>query len=390
MQVPILRVPFGPEDAEFITTGVEKILASGMLTMSTHTKNFEGAFGSFAKAEHAISCTNGTSELELIIRGLGIEGKSIIVPTNTFLASAYAAIQTGNRVIFADCDPETFCLDPADVAARIEDDTAAVMLVHIGGVITPAIDELIALCKSKNIHLIEDCAHAHGCDYDGRSAGTLGVAGAFSFFPTKVLTMGEGGVVTTNDEALAKRIQMIRNHGKNPDLGNRMSIMASNFRISEITALIGEEQMRRANQICADRRRVATYYDANIVGIPGINPVELSPKLSSSYYKYLCTIDDSVDRASLKKTLKEEHGVSLTGEVYADLCHTEPLWDEYDLWGRHRHDPEAGKALREQSFPGSEEVAANHVCLPLYPGLTQAELDHVVASLKSVLGTNTS
>lgn len=389
LQVPILRVPFETEDVDFIKSGISAILDSGMLTMGKHTSAFEKSFASFSNSTNAISCSNGTSALELILRGLGVEGKSVIVPTNTFMASAYAVMQSGNRVIFADCDPKTFSLDPHDVMKRVEGDTAAIMIVHIGGVISSEINELVQLCKSKGLYLIEDCAHAHGCEYDGQAAGTFGVAGAFSFFPTKVLTMGEGGAVTTNDDLLANRIRIIRNHGKNPDLGNRISYMAYNYRISEVTALLGEEQMLRAERIVSERQQIAAFYDEHVAKISGITPLSLPSSLRSSYYKYLCYLDDSIDRTVLKKTLKDQYHVSLTGEVYAELCHTEPLWDDFDMWGKHRQDPEAGKRIRGQSFPGSEQVAKYHVCLPVYPGLTNLELEHVSYALSKALSMKT-
>ena len=394
MQIPILRIPYSDDSIDYITGKTSEILKSGYLAMGPYTAQFEGAFAEFAGAKAAVSCTNGTTAIELILRGLGIEGRSVIVPTNTFLATAYAVMQSGNRLIFADSEADTLCLDVEDVKRRITDDTAAVILVHIGGLITPAVDELKALCHEKGIHLIEDCAHAHGCTIDGRQAGTLGVAGAFSFFPTKVLTTGEGGMVTTNDENLAAQIKIIRNHGKNPELGNRMSVVASNYRISEITAMLGVEQMNRATEIVAERQRIAAYYDANIGKVPMLTPVNLANNVSSSYYKYMCWLDPSVDRAWLKTALKEEHGVSLTGEVYVDLCHTEPLWQDYTLCGMKRETVEnacvkwpacgCGGNI-DSNYPGAEYAAKHHVCLPLYPGLSEDELSYVINSLSAVL-----
>lgn len=386
MQIPILRIPYSDSSIDYITSKTSEILKSGYLAMGPYTEQFEKAFAEFVSSKASISCTNGTTAIELILRGLGIEERSVIVPTNTFLATAYAVMQSGNRVVFADSDADTLCLDVADVKRRVTDDTAAVILVHIGGLITPAVYELQKFCEENGIYLIEDCAHAHGCTIDGRQAGTLGVAGAFSFFPTKVLTTGEGGMVSTNDEKLAAQIKIIRNHGKNPEMGNRMTVVASNYRISEITAMLGVEQMNRAKEIVAERRRIAAYYDANIGKIPMLAPVKLAHNVSSSYYKYMCWLDPSVDRAWLKSALKDEYGVSLTGEVYTDLCHTEPLWQNYTLCGIKRDaDKIAGGDDFDNDYPGAEYAAKHHICLPLYPGLSEHELAHVINSLSAVL-----
>ncbi len=192
MKVPVLRIPFSGADSRFITSGLDEILKSGSLTMGNYTRRFEEMFAAFAQARYAISCNSGTAAIELILRGLGIEGKSVIVPTNTFLATALAVLHAGNRVVFADSEPSTFALDLEDVKRRVTADTAATILVHIGGVITPAVDEFQKLCKQRDIHLIEDCAHAHGCSIDGRQAGTLGRGGRSHFSPPRSSQRGKG------------------------------------------------------------------------------------------------------------------------------------------------------------------------------------------------------
>lgn len=392
MKIPILRIPFKDSERAFIQNGMNQILDSGMLTMGRFTAEFEERFAAFTGAHQAVACSNGTAALELILRGLGIEGRSVIVPTNTFLATAFAVMHAGNRVVFADSDPETLCLDVKDVARRIEPDTAAVILVHIGGIITSAVYELQRLCRDRGLHLIEDCAHAHGCTIDGRKAGTLGTAGAFSFFPTKVLTTGEGGMVTTGDDALACRMRMIRNHGKNPAMGNRMSEFGYNLRMSEFTALLGVQQMNRAEEVLVDRRRAAAFYDTALAGVPGIRSVRLPENVVSTYYKYICYLDERFDRTAVKRHLREKYDVSLTGEVYADLCHTEPLWQSYTYCGARRGErvhcgrwPACECDQMQTGYPGSEYLARHHVCLPLYSGLTDGELEYTVSSLRIAL-----
>jgi len=391
MNVPILRISFPDDSRSFIASMMDDVIRSGVLTAGRYTLQFEEMFAAFTRARHAVACSSGTSALELILRGLGVEGKSVIVPTNTFIATALAAMHAGNRVIFADSDPATLALDVDDVRSRLEEDTAAVILVHVGGVMTPAVYELQKLCSERQLHLIEDAAHAHGCSIDGRQAGTLGIAGAFSFFPTKVMTTGEGGAITTNDDGLAREIQMLRNHGKNPELGNRMSKFGYNHRMSEITAVIAVDQMRRAPQLIGERQRAARFYDAALRSVAGVMPLTLAPGATSSYYKYVVYFDDRVERAEVKSAMKQHFNVALTGEVYADLCHTEPLWQDVTYCGHRRNNgspacrcwPRCGR--RQDGFAGSERLSRLHACLPIYPGMTDEELDHVVTSLHSVL-----
>ena len=390
-QVPILQIPFDGADREFLHGGLEEILDSGFLTLGKWTRQFEEMFATFTGARHCVSVNSGTAALEVILRALGVEGGSVIVPTNTFLATALAAVHAGNRVIFADSDRKTLSLDVADVERRMAADTQAVILVHIGGIVSPAWEELKALCDRRGIYLIEDCAHAHGCAIDGRPVGTLGIAGAFSLFPTKVLTTGEGGAIVTNDDEVARKSSMIRNQGKNPDLGNRISELGHNFRMPEFTALVGVQQVRKSDVVLEERRRTAEFYDRALVNVEGVRPVR--PFGPSGFYKYVAYLAEGVDRARLKKEMKEEYGVSLTGEVYAELCHDEPLWDSYTYCGRARSSPRcshpegADCTERQNGFPGAEYISRSHICLPVYPGLTDDQLQHVVGSLASALSS---
>lgn len=373
--VPILRVPFDAADRKFIHEGLDKILDTGAMTCGAYTKAFEDEFAKMVGVPYAAATSNCTTGLEIIFRALKVRGKTVIVPTNTFVATAFAAVHAGAKVVFADSDPKTLCLDADDVERRLRPDTAAVVLVHIGGIITPAVRRLKELCEKKGIALVEDCAHAHGSSFEGVQAGAWGVAASFSFFPTKPLVSGEGGIITTRDEALYKEALILRNHGKNPALQNHMSHVGHNWRMSEVTALIALQQTRKAPALFASRKKAAAFYDRALEGLRGATPLAMPAGLDSTYYKYVVMLDEGVDRAALKKRMKDEHNVSLTGEIYADLCHTEPVWAN-----------EPGTALNAgDRFPGAERLAARHVCLPLYPGLTDAELGHVVDSFKACL-----
>ena len=373
--VPILRVPFDAADKEFLTKGLLDILSSGGLTMGQNTKAFEAEFAALTGVPHGVATSNCTTALEIILRAIGVEGGSVVVPTNTFIATAFAAVHAGAKVVFADSDPKTLCLDPQDVEKRLRPDTKAVVLVHIGGIISPAVEDLKALCAKKGIALVEDCAHAHGSAYKGVKAGAWGIAGAFSFFPTKPLVSGEGGIITTSDKDLFDRAMMLRNHGKNPMLGNRITEVGHNWRMSELTALLALQQTRKAKALFASRSEAAAYYDRELKNVKGATPLALPKGLESTHYKYVMYLDKGVSRDAVKKRLKDEFKVSLTGEVYDLPAHKEPVWAK-----------NPGLALNAgDAFPGADDIAARHICLPLYPGLTREELEHTGASLKTVL-----
>jgi perosamine synthetase len=380
MNVPILRIPYSDHDRKDIHENIDRVLSSGHLTMGEFTAEFEREFAKFNGSRFAVACSSCTSALEIIIRSLGIRDRSIILPTNTFMATALSVVNSGNRVVFADSRPETLCLDVDDVMRRIGDDTAAVIIVHIGGIIDPDITRLRELCDKKGVFLVEDCAHAHGCSINGDLAGNLGIAGGFSFFPTKVLTTGEGGMITTNDEDLYARALSLRNHGKDPAVANRILRIGSNWRMSEITAVLGVQQMQRADEIVRERQEIAEFYNRALADLEGVSPLKLADGVSSSYYKYVAYLDERYDRTQVKNMLKNDYEISLTGEVYADLCHTEPVWN--DVTGST--EPDKTWSTEVGAFPGAEYSSAHQVCLPVYPGLTRGEQEWVVDSLRTV------
>ncbi len=375
-KIPILRLPYTAEDIDFIRNGVAEVLQSGYLTMGEKVARFEEEFAKFAGSRYAVATSSGTSSLEIILRSIGVQDSTVVMPSNTFMASATSVVHAGGKVVFADCQRENLQLDPADLKKKIRKDTKVVMLVHIGGVISPHLDEIKEICDRHGIYLLEDAAHAHGATIDGRKAGTLGIAGSFSFYPTKVLTTAEGGMITTDDEAIYRQAITLRDHGKPDHRLNVHTEFGYNWRFSELHALLGLRQMQKADEILAERRRIAALYDEKLPAVKRIRPLRIPANIESSYYKYIAFLDEGLDRDAVKKELNNRFDIQLTGEVYAQPLHLQPVFNKYP-WAL-ANDP-------ADTFPATEHVSQHHVCLPIYPGLNEEDIDYIVDSIKKVL-----
>src|ERR1700733_298084 len=204
---------FLEEDIEEISEGLKEILHSGKMTLSKYTLEFETEFAKYIGVKHAIAANSGTCTLEMIYRSVGVEGKEIITPTNTFIATSNAVIYAGGKPVLADMDADSLGINVEDAFSKVTDKTKAMVVVHIAGLIHPRIDEIRERCEEKGITLIEDAAHAHGATRDGKKAGSLSYAGSFSFYPSKVITSFEGGMITTDDDNLDALARQMRNHG---------------------------------------------------------------------------------------------------------------------------------------------------------------------------------
>ena len=368
MKVTPARVVFPVEDREEIAAAIQQSLATGALTLGPATKRFEAAYAARHRAPHAVAVASGTAALEIILRAVGVEGREVVVPANTFFATAAAVIHAGGKPVFADVDVTTMALSPASLRASLSPDTAAVIHVHIGGLIASSVLEVAAICAEAGVPLIEDAAHAHGSTLDGRFAGSFGVAAAFSFYPTKVVTSGEGGMIVTADDHIAEEALIYRDQGKAGFLGNVHVRAGHAWRMSEVHAVIGEVHLRRLDEFLVHRARIAARYDAALQSLP-VTVLPTPPNAVNNFYKYIALLPAGVDRVAVKKTLREQHEIGLSGEVYELPLHAQPVFEQY-AHGR---------------LPVSEDVCARHICLPLHSDMTDAEADLVVDALAAVL-----
>lgn len=372
LKVPPARVSFTEEDIRDITRRVAASLRSGALTLGANGREFEAEFARISERKHAIAVNSGTSALEIALRALGVTGREVVVPANTFFATAAAAVHAGARVRFADIERETLALDAAGLERHLNEHTAAVIVVHIGGVVSPQTPAIVARCAERGIPCVEDAAHAAGASLAGQPAGSFGIAASFSFYPTKIITSGEGGMLVTDDEQLAREARIYLDQGKAGFTQNLHTRMGYNWRLSEPHAAIGLTHLRHLSEFVVERNELAQRYDAALAKIKGLRAVPVPGVCKSNYYKYLAWLDPGVDRATLKRRLREEHGVALAGEVYELPLHLQPVF--------------AGVASAG-SLPIAEEVCARHICLPIYPGMNEEDVERVVAALRGVLET---
>jgi perosamine synthetase len=368
MRVPPARILFPPEDRASILSMIDAALTSGQLTLGAIGRELEEAFALRHGTRHAIAVSSGTAALEIILRAIGVEDREVIVPANTFFATAAAAVHAGARLRFVDCDPQTMAIDPADLAGCITADTGAVVIVHIGGLITPAIDDIAAICAERGVELVEDAAHAHGSAFDGRSAGKFGKAASFSFYPTKVMAGGEGGMIVTDDDNIAEEARVYRDQGKGSFHANFHTRMGANWRMSEPHAAIVLSQLHRLDEFIERRQVLAARYDAQ-VGALGLGTLSIPAAASSNFYKYVVFLPEEFDRTAFKQFVRAEYDIGLSGEVYDTPLHHQPVFSQLD----------------DRALPGAEWLCARHVCLPLYPALAEEDVDYVVESLASAL-----
>ena len=364
--IPIIRPDV---QAEEVDGPIRDVLESGMLTSGRNVAEFERSVADWVDVEHAVATTSATTAIHLALVGLGVgAGDEVLVPDFTFPATLNAVIQTGATPVLVDSCAESFDMDPEIAADLVSDRTKVVLPVDPFG--QPA-DHLVleGIASSVGAALVVDAACSLGAERSGLRCGSHGSAGCFSFHPRKVVTCGEGGMVTTDDSVLADRLRLLRSHGgaRHAKPGLEFVEPGFNYRLSEIPAILGLSQVRRLGGILDDRRGTAARYDAALQGISGVTVLLPAPGVKWSYQSYVVVLDEGIDRDGIIGLMAEEM-IETTIGTYA--CHEHPAFAPWSI----------GVAL-----PNSARHAAHSLTLPLVPRMEDHQVDRVVETLDRVI-----
>jgi perosamine synthetase len=329
---------------------------------------FEQAFADFCGVRHAVATNNGTTALHLALVGLGVEpGDEVIVPTLTYIASANTVRYCGAAPVFVDSDPVTFNLDPAQVEARITPRTKAIMPVHLYG--HPAdMDPIRDIARRHGLRVVEDAAEAIGATYHGARTGGLGDCAAFSFFGNKIITTGEGGMVTTDDDALAARLRLYRSQGMDPARRYWFPVVGYNYRMTNVAAAIGLGQFERIDAHLAARRRVAQGYDRRLARRQDLVLPATASGAGHVFWMYTVLLPRDARRSRDEVVARLDQAGVETRPVFHPL---------------HRQPPYLDPA--QGPFPTADDIAARGLNLPSHGALTEADLDRVCAALQAAL-----
>ena len=356
MNVPFvdLKALHRPIEGE-LSEAIARVLRNVSFVQGPEVKAFEEAFASYLGVRHCVAVNSGTAALHLTLLALGIgPGDEVITVSHTFIATSEAISAVGARPVFVDIDPVSYTMDPALVEAAITNRTKAILPVHLYGNLAD-MDSLMEIARRHNLILVEDACQAHGAQYKGRMAGTFGVAGCYSFYPGKNLgACGEGGAMVTNDEALAKKIRMWREHGSVKKYEHMFP--GFNFRMEGIQGAVLATKLKYLDGWNDQRRAIAKRYQERLAGQSIVLPSE-SPNTRHIYHLYVVQAED---RESLRDHLAQ--GGIETGLHYPIPLH---LQEAYASLGYHKGD-----------FPVTEQVTERIVSLPMYPGMSLEAADY--------------
>ena len=360
---------FREKDIDFITKQIREVLRGGRLIDGPKLREFEEKFSEFIGTKYAVGVNSCTTALEISLRYLNLNGGEVIVPSYTFIASANTIIYSVGKPIFTEVEKDTLNLDPDEIRKNISSKTKAVIIVYIAGYITPRIDEILKICEEHNLTLIEDCAHALGSSFKGRKAGSFGVSGCFSFWPTKIMTTGTGGVITTNDENFMNYAKSLRFHGIGKNLQDIVNY-GNDWLMNEIIACVGLGQMKVFKESINRRKRLVNYYKEELKDVKGIELFNSHPDVDSAQYKFLIFLNKKYDAIKINKILREEYNIQ-SEFLYYPPVH---LMQIYKRVG-----------YKEGLLPRTEWFSKSHICLPLHPFLTKRDVKKVVKVFKKVL-----
>ena len=353
-----------PDITNLETGYVMKALKNNELSyMGSYVNDFENKFANFCEVSHASACMNGTVALHLALIGANVShGDEVIVPALTYVSTANAVVHAGAKPVFADVHANHWGINPEEVIKKITPNTKAIIAVHLYG--HPAdMDPLLKICKEKKITLIEDAAEAHGARYKGKRVGSIGDIGTFSFFANKIMTTGEGGMITCDDQETIDRIKVYTNHGNDPHKRYHHQVIGYNYRMTNLQAAIGCAQIERANELLKKKKDIATQYREGLQNLP----LSMQPFMEwadpVNWMNCLVLGDTAISRSDL------EDGLNKCGIDTRPFFVPIPNLEIYN-------DPE--------SYPVAESLSSRGINIPSSTLLEKKEIDYIIQSIKNL------
>ena len=368
--------PYIPQSSKaWIMTKYREILDTGQLIQGKYVEQFENEVKDTVGVKNAVATTSCGTGLETVLIASEIRNKKFIVPTQTFAASVNCIIRSGNEPLIVDVDSRTQCLSLDIIKENLTDDVGGIVLVHMSGLITPNIIEIEDFCKDNNLFLLTDDAHAYGSKYyeinkdHVRSAGSFGNAGVFSFYPSKIMTTAEGGMITTNDDELAERCRVVRNHGtrrndgkhQGLDYGYTCDMPSTNYRMSEFHAVLGISQNKYVDDFLFRRNHIADLYTKRIDEIDWLETPYIDDMIYQSWWQYIVKITDGRDRTQILLKLLNDFNIP-TANAYQPLCHQQKIYEKF---------------LSKNNFDNSEDFIIKIFSLPMYVELKDEQVHYV-------------
>lgn len=369
--VSLQKIPFVDLKAQYrslrprIDEAIQSVLDRSAFILGSETTGFEAAFAGYVGVEHAVGVSSGTDALEIALRACGIgRGDEVITVANTYIATCEAISLAGADVRLIDCDPATYNMDVSQLERAVTPKTKALLPVHLYG--QPAdMDAIMDVARRRRLRVIEDCAQSHGSVYKGRKTGTFGDMACFSFYPGKNLgAYGDAGAVVTNDGGLAAKVRLLRNHGQREKYVHL--VVGACHRLDNLQAAVLGVKLNHLDEWNARRRQVARWYDEKLKGVPEVVTPSCPPDVEAVYHLYVVQVPE---RDSVQRKLAAD-GIE-TGIHYPIPLHEQPAY--------------ASLGHKPEDFPVSHELGPRILSLPMFPELTEAQVEAVVQSLAAAV-----
>ena len=357
---------FTYEEKERVKQEVSKILDSS-LSMGPNVIEFQREFAKKMKINHSIAMNSCTSALEAAVQYFDVAGKEVIVPCQSFIATAMAVILSGGKPVFAEIKKETMNIDIDDVKKKINSNTKGIIAVHMAGNISSDFYDLYDFCKSNDLFLIEDAAHTPGSKLNQKYSGTIGDVGCFSFYPSKIITCGEGGMLTTENDEIANFAKSYQNRGRDMSANEEVySYPGRNVRMTEISALLGRIQLENLDKYLENRRRIASIYISALSDHDEMYLVVPKNLNQSSFWKFPIILNDKFNRDNILMQLN-------SGGIKADAAYKPPLHLQPVIKNIFE--------IKDNHLPFSEKLLRQHICLPCHQRMSDDDARYVVDTL---------